>query len=101
MSDEEFAKDSEILLDECLTFFTASSVTSSAAISNLIFYLLQNPELKDKLFSEIDSKLMGIKDFIRDLTINQTEDMDWLKMCFYESLRIEPPLSISTPLCLN
>jgi len=33
-------------------------------------------------------------------TFDQAKD-DYLKYCFYESLRIDPPLPVSTSFCMN
>ncbi len=36
-----------------------------------------------------------------DLSVLDLEKDDYLKLCLYESLRIEPPVPISTTICLT
>lgn len=37
----------------------------------------------------------------KELNIDHIENLDYLKMCFYESLRIEPPVPISSSVCVS
>mmetsp|Transcript_15391 Transcript_15391/g.20831 ORF Transcript_15391/g.20831 Transcript_15391/m.20831 type:complete len:163 (+) Transcript_15391:97-585(+) len=40
--------------------------------------------------------LNGFKDFFADFTLNESDNFDFTRQCFYESLRIEPPIVAST-----
>lgn len=69
-------------------------------MTNLIQYLIQNPDLKDRLLCEICPVLDQIKDdFIGKLTWDAIEEFSTIRNCFYESLRIAPPAPMSGTLC--
>jgi cytochrome P450 len=46
LNDELFADKDDFLIDECLTFMLAATMTTTLLISNAIYYLTQN---EDKL----------------------------------------------------
>lgn len=96
LNDEIFANDDAMVIDECITFQMAATQTTSTTISNLIFYVTQQPKIKDRVVKEVEKALTGVKDIMTEFTLEKLDDLDYLKMCFEESLRIEPPVPISS-----
>lgn len=45
--------DDELLIDEIITFFLAGMKTSQTTTTNLIYQLIKNPDIKNKLLQEI------------------------------------------------
>jgi cytochrome P450 len=86
------------LRDEVLTLLAAGHETTSNALTWCIYLLCHNPEIKEKLFSEI-SRVLGDK-------IPEYEDLDkieYLKLVIMESLRKIPPVPMfsRTPITVD
>jgi len=63
----------------------------------LIYYLTMKPKLKQKLLDEIMPKLKKAShDFMNELTYEVADDFEYTKMCYNESLRLEPPVALTT-----
>jgi len=71
-----------------MTFFLGGMKTSQITTANLIYYLSQHPEVKEKLLKEI--KLENT-----DLSYEQIMEFDYLQQCINETLRLEPPAPLS------
>jgi hypothetical protein len=56
-----------------------------------------------KNFSIFNNPKSSLEDLSKelDLSVLDLEKDDYLKLCLYESLRIEPPVPISTTICLT
>lgn len=100
----------EMIVDECLTFFLAGSQTTAVTTANAICYMLMKPEIEKKLrnsltlnFENYKKREASLEELANEITL-ETLDMakdDYIKMCFNESLRIEPPVSMNTTVCLT
>jgi cytochrome P450 len=99
-----------MIIDECMTFFFAGSQTISAGISNMIFYMTRNPEFFNKVRNEINETI--VKPYLKsnpgeELDINRGMNFDnmfelkFYNNCFYESLRIESPLTYSSTIMMT
>lgn len=66
-------------------------------------YSICNPEVKKKILVEVDALMKECKDNIKDkMTIDLTEDMlVYTRYAYMESLRIEPPASLTTIQCFS
>lgn len=69
--------------------------TIQVSTTNLLYYLTRCPYIKQKLLDEILPPLADLTDLVKELTYEQVMDFEYLQYCFNESLRIEPPASIS------
>jgi len=49
-----YGKDEDMMVDECVTFFFAGIQVTRNVIQNLLFRLIQNPEVRAKLKHEVD-----------------------------------------------
>lgn len=88
--------DDELIIDEIVILFLAGSKTVQLTTTNLFCYLEKEPEVRRKLQAEIDEKLGPIKDDINGKFDQELSDsFEYLKNCFLESLRIEPPVTMS------
>lgn len=58
LNDELFHNNDTIIVDECLTFFFAGSQTSSIGTQNMIIYLMQQPNLLNRLRAELDKEII-------------------------------------------
>ena len=84
------------LLDECMTIFLAGHETTAVGMSWMIYCLTQNPEVTDKLCTEIDLVLEG-----RNPTIEDLRKLTYTRMVVDELLRLYPPAWIIGRKSLN
>lgn len=95
INDDLFKQDDESIIDEMFAFFFAGSATTQIATSNLIYYMIQQPELKKRFKADFMPTLEKFNDFYKDYTMEEADQFDFVRMCFYESLRLEPPVPVS------
>jgi cytochrome P450 len=64
-----------------------------------------NKEIAEKIKVEMKNNLKAFgktnKELIDELNLETIDSLNYLKMCFYESLRIEPPVPISSMIFLT
>lgn len=71
--------------------------TIQVSTTNLIYYLHKHPEIKEKLLKEILPPVEKVKEnIIGNLEYDTVMEFEYLRQCYYESLRKEPPANIST-----
>ncbi|TNV80052.1 hypothetical protein FGO68_gene9962 [Halteria grandinella] len=109
LNDPNFENDDSIV-DECLTFFLAGSMTTASTTANTVCYLIQSNETEKKLreslkqnFDYFADSSKTLQDLASEITL-ETLDLrndEYLKYCFNESLRIEPPVPFSSSLCMT
>jgi cytochrome P450 len=71
----------------------AGSETSATLLSGLVFHLLSNPEIYEKLTKEVRSAFSDTS----DMTFRNEADLPYLNACIEEALRIYPPVPMSIP----
>ena len=72
--------------------FLAGSKTVQVTTSNLITSLLHNPDVHKKFLGEVDSLMDRVKDDIMGkMNYEDVENLEYVKMCYQESMRIEAP----------
>lgn len=71
----------------------AGSETSATLLSGLVFHLLKNPEIYERLIREV----RGAFNDTSDMTFRNEADLPYLNACIEEALRSYPPVPISTP----
>lgn len=86
------AKDEEMgqftpaeIIDEFITIRGAGHETTSNTLSWAVLLLAQNPAQQERLFQEIDKSVKGFT-----CTIDEADQMKFLQMCMFETLRIFP-----------
>jgi cytochrome P450 len=110
MSDPLFEGDVNMIIDECLTFFVAGQLTTAVTTANTLCYMMMNPKIEHRLraslaknFKTFDDKNANLEDLCKEMKFEDLDlpEDDYLKLCFYESLRIEPPIPWSSTVCLT
>jgi len=77
--------------------FLAGMKTIQVSSSNTIMYLAGHPEIKQKLIAEVDSFLTPIADDLQEKsTMEIADQFSYLLYCYWESLRVEPPVPVTT-----
>jgi cytochrome P450 len=99
----EFYRDSEdLIIEEIITFFLAGFKTIQVTTANLICYLDQNKDVKKRLLDEILPVVEAAKDnIVEKLDYESVFDLEYLPMCFYETLRMNPPFQTSSATCFT
>jgi len=109
LSDPHFEND-DVIVDECMTFFLAGSVTTASTTSNVISQVVKNMEIESKLFSSLAKNFKSFGDTSKTCTelaeeINlESLDMaadEYLKYCFNEALRYDPPAPFKSSVCMT
>ena len=99
--DDLFMDREEIIIDECLTFFFAGSQTSSIGTQNMLMYMIQQPDIMQKVRAEIKSQIIDptketTYELPQLLNYDNIFSLSYYANCFSESLRIEPPVMYSS-----
>ena len=90
-----------MIIDEVVTFLLAGMKTIQISTTNLIYYLTKHQNIKEKLLKEILPPVEAVKDnLIEGFTLETVTDFEYLSNCYYESLRIEPPVANSSQLTM-
>ncbi|CDW76725.1 cytochrome p450 [Stylonychia lemnae] len=105
LQDELFKQDDRMIIDECLTFFNAGAQTTAVTLANFLSYIAQNSDQEQKMRNELQSHLKNFggdsKALSTEINMEKVDDLLYLKYCFYESMRIEPPVVISSSCQVN
>lgn len=101
LKDEYFSKNHHEIIDILITFFIAGAQTQQVATANMVYYLEMYPEHKKRLFDTIHPVCDKIKDFQKELTMEVVEEFDFIRSCFNESMRLEPPAFVSIGGCFS
>jgi cytochrome P450 len=105
IQDPLFENNDDQIVNESLTFFLAGTLTQATTIANTICFMIQNSQVEHKIrdslsanFNSFTDKSASLEDLANELTIDKLDLMqdEYLKYCIYESLRIDPPVPIST-----
>ena len=93
VQDATYKDQIEDIVDDVLVMFIAGSKTIQTTKTNMITHLLTRPDIKEKLYAEVDPILERTKDdFMKLLTTDVIEEFDYLKMCYSEVLRYDTPI---------
>ena len=109
INDEVFKDQDSYIVDECLTFMLAGTMTNTLMLNNSIYYLTQSPLILRKLRSELASKAnrtsfsdLSNEEWSRLLLNTEDRDSDLLANCDYlgycvnETLRIDPSIRVTS-----
>mmetsp|Transcript_21167 Transcript_21167/g.29262 ORF Transcript_21167/g.29262 Transcript_21167/m.29262 type:complete len:92 (+) Transcript_21167:933-1208(+) len=84
-----------------ISFFIAGAQTQQIATANMVYYIEMYPEYKKRLFEIIHPVTDKMNDMQKELTLDIVEDFDFIRACFNESMRLEPPAFISAGGCFS
>lgn len=85
-------------MDDLMIMFLAGNETIKVSSTNLTCYLTQNPGIKAKVLAEVGPTIENLakKDnLVNGLTTDCVEDFSYLRNCWYEAMRLEPPTPVS------
>ena len=89
-------QNTEEIIDDVLVMFIAGSKTVQITTTNLITSMLHEPEVYRKMRDEIDPMLERVKDDIMGkMTLQEVDELVYMKMCYQESMRRDSPASVS------
>ena len=102
VQDPSYKDDVESIVDDIVVMFMAGSKTIHSTTTNLITRLIERPEIMDKIraemkpvFDRCQDDLMGL------LTTDEVDELEYLKMCYTETLRSDAPAGQSSTSCFN
>ena len=76
----------------CVTLFLDGYETTSVTLHHVFYELGKNIQIQDKLRKEINENVMGTE----PLTYEKLLELPYLDQVFYETLRLHPPLLLTT-----
>jgi len=79
----------QMLIDQCMTFLGAGHETTANALTWIMYELGRNPDIMQKLQSEVDRVLRG-----RAPTFDTIAKLEYLNLVLKESLRLHPPVAV-------
>ena len=74
----------------------AGSDTTAISTRAIIYYLLKNPAVKQKLMDEID-EFRKVGKISSTVTLSEADEMPYLQACMMEALRLHPAVGMSLP----
>jgi cytochrome P450 len=83
----------------------AGTLTQATTIANTLSFMIQNSQVEKKIrqsfaanFKSFSDKSATLEDLAMELKIEKLDLMEdeYLKHCIYESLRIDPPVPVSS-----
>jgi cytochrome P450/NADPH-cytochrome P450 reductase len=112
LNDEMYMNDDKMMMDECMTFIGAATQTTTFLLSNVVYYMMKNPEvlakaraeIKTNLFSRLPKGASLTEDGVWEnllLSEENTDSLPYLLQCIYETLRIESSATISSAVRLT
>jgi len=105
--DPLFEGDDLGICDEIITFFFAGQKTIAVSTTNLICQLgrKENKQYFDTLMKEtqpvVEEALKNGGTIVNDFTYEMAEELEYVRTCFYESMRNEPPVEVSLAQCFS
>jgi cytochrome P450 len=87
----------EEMVSDVFLFFVAGHETTSSALSWLMYYLAQHPEIQEKARKEARAVLQG-----QEFTAAHLREFTYISMVLKENMRIQPPIAaLSTRKCVQ
>jgi len=83
------------------TFFFAGMKTVMTSTTNLIIYMTRDEKLKSKLIEANEQVFEKMSDVEKEFTMEISEEFNVSRNYFYESLRIEPPVPMTSSNCMS
>lgn len=85
------------IVAEVSIMMNAGSATTAIAMTNVLFQLLRNPDIKKKLVDELDAALEDDDEDQIVVAYDRVKHLPYLRACLDESLRLFPPTPQSLP----
>lgn len=97
LQSELYSNDEAKTVDELILFFLAGNETIKTSSANTTCYLALYPDKKAKFMDEITPVLESFRgDYIAKMTIEAVEEFSYVRACWSEALRLQPPAPMSS-----
>lgn len=97
LQNELYAGDEEKTKDELVIFFLAGNETVKTSSTNTVCYLAMHDDIRARYMDEITSVLdRSAENFDELFTSEDVESFSFVRNCWYESMRLQPPASGSS-----
>ena len=97
IEDPVYKDDLDAICDEIIVMFVAGTKTVQGTTTNFIGQYIHNEELRKNFHAEVDPLIEQVKnDFVNDFTFEMTDDLEYVKCAYYETMRLDTPFSISS-----
>jgi cytochrome P450 len=112
LGDDLFKGDEGLIINECMTFIGAATQTTTFLLTNIVYYLTKNPEIRDRALNEIRSKLLvkmpqgaslSDDEMWQEILLNgeNLDNCPYLLQIILETLRIDSSSTISSAVSLT
>ena len=102
LSDPLYADDYEKTIDDLTILFLAGNETIKVSSTNTTCYLTQHPDAKAKYLAEVTPVIERTRgNFVEELTIDDVDQFNYVRYCWYEAMRLDPPVPGSLSNCFN
>ena len=99
--EESYTNDDEII-DDILILFLAGSATVQNTTTNFIVNMIANPSEYKRLLSEIDPFMAQVRENVmEEMLISNVDELDYVKLAYIETMRLNAPLFKSSTSCMN
>ena len=95
LEDELLKNDPVGIIDQGMTFFFAGSQTLFSTTSNILMYLMSNRQIEKRCKEEAD---MIYSKYSHENAYDKAQHFEYFTKCYYETLRIEPAIFVSSGL---
>jgi cytochrome P450 len=86
------------MIDELIGMIIGGYETIMISTVNTIMHLSQDPKIRARYMEEICPVLDNVADdFFGGLTTEETDKFEFTRQCWYEAMRICPPVSVTPP----
>ncbi|CDW85751.1 cytochrome p450 [Stylonychia lemnae] len=96
--------DDETIITECTTFLAAANVTNSITVTNAMFYLMRDRHILEKARVKCSTQFKTTREGLKEFTAEQWKAVmnydgqyPFTEQVILESLRINPPVTFSSP----
>jgi len=97
VEDKTYKDNLDAICDEVIVMFIAGTKTVQGTTTNFIGQWINNEELRENFFKEVNPLIEKVKnDFVKDFTFEMTDDLEYVKCAYYETMRLDTPFSISS-----
>ena len=97
LQNELYSGDEEKTIDELVIFFLAGNETVKTSSTNTVCYLAMHDDIRARYMAEITGVLdRSAEDFDSLFTSDDVESFTFVRNCWYESMRLQPPASGSS-----
>jgi cytochrome P450 len=97
VEDDSYKDSIDDIIDEVIVMFIAGTKTVQGTTTNLLGLYCNTPEFKEKLHKDMDPLVEKVQhDWVKAYEFEMTEELEYLKWAYYEVMRYDTPIAISS-----